>query len=94
MVTKLAPKEMTGTVMGAWFLSFAGSNYLAAIIASATGGHEHGASDAAIAESLEPANTLATYVDVYSTMGFITIGIGVFLLIISPFLNKMMHGVK
>lgn len=94
MVTKLAPKAMTGTVMGAWFLSFAGSNYLAAIIAKATGGHEHGATEQAIEASLAPANTLATYVDVYGTMGYITIGIGVFLLVISPFLNKMMHGVK
>src|SRR5690606_13551028 len=37
MVTKLVPKDMTGTAMGAWFLSFAGANYVAAIIAMATG---------------------------------------------------------
>lgn len=39
MVTKLAPKHMTGSVMGAWFLSFAFSNYLAAAIGKLTGTH-------------------------------------------------------
>jgi len=41
MVTKLAPKKMTGTAMGGWFLSFAFANYVAAIIAMATGSEGH-----------------------------------------------------
>ena len=39
MVTKMAPKNIAGTAMGAWFLSFAMANYLGGIIASFTGGH-------------------------------------------------------
>lgn len=93
MVTKLAPKTMTGTVMGAWFLSFAGSNYLAAVLAKFTGSGGHGGGEAT-SEAINKAESLATYVDVYSNIGFITVGIGIFLVIISPFLNKMMHGVK
>ncbi len=43
MVTKLVPKDMTGTAMGAWFLSFAGANFVAALLAMATGvGHGGG----------------------------------------------------
>ena len=42
MVTKLAPKKMTGTAMGGWFLSFAFANYAAAVIAMATGSEGHG----------------------------------------------------
>ena len=43
MVTKLAPARLTGTAMGGWFLSFAFANYVAAIIATATGvGHGGG----------------------------------------------------
>jgi POT family proton-dependent oligopeptide transporter len=42
MVTKLSPPGMTGTVMGAWFLSWAGSNYVAAILAKLTGSEEEG----------------------------------------------------
>jgi POT family proton-dependent oligopeptide transporter len=46
MVTKLVPKDMTGTAMGAWFLSFAWSNYMAALLAMATGsGHGGGAAE-------------------------------------------------
>ncbi len=88
MVTKLAPKHMTGTVMGAWFLSFAGSNYVAAILAGATGSlGEEGAAVIPASESL------ILYTDVYTSMGLITIGIGLFLVLISKPLNKMMHGV-
>ncbi len=92
MVTKLAPKSMTGTVMGAWFLSFAGSNYLAGLLATLTGGASHEGGGEAVA--LTAAESLATYTDVFSSIGFVTAGIGIFLIIISPLLNKMMHGVK
>ena len=88
MVTKLAPKHMTGTVMGAWFLSFAASNYVAAILATATGSlGEEGAAVISASESL------ILYTDVYTSMGLITIGIGLFLVLISKPLNKMMHGI-
>lgn len=42
MVTKLAPKHMTGAAMGGWFLSFAFSNYAAGILATFTGVGEGG----------------------------------------------------
>ena len=38
MVTKLAPKQMAGTAMGGWFLSFAIANLLGGQIAALTGG--------------------------------------------------------
>jgi len=37
MVTKLAPSHLTGTVMGAWFLSFAAANKVGAGLAKLTG---------------------------------------------------------
>jgi len=88
MVTKLAPANMTGTVMGAWFLSIAGANYVAALIAKLTGG-EHGGSESATA-----ADSFNTYVDIYTQMGLITVGIGLVLVLLSKPLNKLMHGVK
>ena len=126
MVTKLAPKHMTGSVMGAWFLSWAFANSLAAALAGLTGAEASAGPsqitdmvDAAQAmvgpgaierlvisgvemadpafwdKSLETARTsLMSYVDVYTTMGLVTVGIGVFLVLISGLLNKMMHGVK
>lgn len=89
MVTKLAPKEMTGTVMGAWFLSIAGANYVAAILAKLTGSGE-GGGDAVVT----PEASLLGYVDIYTKMGLITVGIGLLLVILSIPLNKLMHGVK
>jgi POT family proton-dependent oligopeptide transporter len=123
MVTKLAPKHMTGSVMGAWFLSFAFSNYLAAMLAKLTGGEGGGgggpiegllgmadkhmnppgaieslvdsASASLVPDFLEKgAESLNNYADTYSTMGYVTVGIGILLILLSKPLNKMMHGVK
>ncbi|MEM7159331.1 MAG: oligopeptide:H+ symporter [Myxococcota bacterium] len=127
MVTKLAPRHMTGSVMGAWFLSFAFANSLAAFIAQFTGG-EHGGGgpitsmvdqavkivtppEGALHTLVGTAQTMATsehwvkvseeatkslegYLGPFTTMGLISVGIGVFLAVASPWLNKMMHGVK
>jgi len=92
MVTKLAPKRMTGTAMGGWFLSFAGANYVAAILAKATGTEEGHGGEAAAAAT-DAASTLSTYVDVYTQMGLITVGIGLLLVILSRPLNKLTHGI-
>ncbi len=88
MVTKLAPKHMTGSAMGAWFLSFAFSMYLAAFLAKFTGSNGEAAVD------LTPAEGLAQYVGIYGKMGWVTVGIGIFLVLLSKPLNKMMHGVE
>ncbi len=126
MVTKLAPKHMTGQVMGAWFLSFAFANSLAAFFAQFTGGEggEGGPLSALVDQARglvappvgaitklvgsaqemvapeywvklgeEAAKSLDGYLDPFSTMGFMAVGIGVFLALASRWLNKMMHGV-
>ena len=91
MVTKLAPKHMTGSAMGAWFLSFAFSMYVAAVLAKLTGA-EGGGEVAEVV--ITPAESLATYVDVFSGMGAVTVGIGVLLVLLARPLNKMMHGIE
>ena len=58
MVTKLSPKNMAGTAMGGWFLSFAIANYAGGIIASLTGGHGDSG------ETLTAAEGLVKYTDV------------------------------
>jgi POT family proton-dependent oligopeptide transporter len=90
MVTKLAPKNMTGAAMGAWFLSFAFSMYVAAALAKLTGA---GGESAEAVASITPAEGLATYVNVFGNMGWVTVGIGLLLVMLSKPLNKMMHGV-
>jgi POT family proton-dependent oligopeptide transporter len=131
MVTKLAPAHLTGTVMGAWFLSFAFANKLGAQLAKLTGETPNLAgalanlvkkaqagwaeppvipaniSDAFV-RALERAKAgwpevappegaeeaLAKYIETYQLFGFVIVGVGVFLVLISGVLNKMMHGVK
>jgi POT family proton-dependent oligopeptide transporter len=90
MVTKLVPKDMTATAMGAWFLSIAGANYAAGLLATLTGA-EH---EMAEGEVLDKAASLATYMDVYTSIGFVTVGIGLFLIVISPLVNKLFHGIR
>ena len=90
MVTKLAPKQIAGTAMGGWFLSFAMANYLAGAIATLTGGEGHGAEEAAV---LSAEQGLHTYVDTFSTLGFVLIGFAILIALLSKPLNKLMHGV-
>lgn len=86
MVTKLSPKSMAGTAMGAWFLSFAIANYVGGKIAALTGGHGGGE-----AGSLEAG--LDTYLSVFSNIGFVLIGISVVIMILNKPIKKLMHGV-
>ncbi|MFV0238406.1 MAG: peptide MFS transporter [Flavobacteriales bacterium] len=93
MVTKLAPKNMTGELMGAWFLSFAGSNYVAGSILApltGTGGDESGKEKVV----LSVAESLDKYIDVFTQFGWIALICGGVVLLVSPLLNKLMHGIK
>ena len=69
MVTKLSPKNMAGTAMGGWFLSFAIANYAGGIIASLTGGHGDSG------ETLTAAEGLVKYTDVFSTIGLVLVAL-------------------
>ncbi len=92
MVTKLAPSNMTGTLMGAWFLSFAGSNYVAgSILAPLTGTKEQEGGEEIV---LSAAESLGKYVEVFTQFGWIAIICGGVVLLASPLLNKLMHGIK
>ncbi len=92
MVTKLAPAKLTGTLMGVWFLSFAGSNYVAGLLATLTGSGGHGGGGEATA--LSAGESLANYVDVYSTMGYTAVGVGILVALLSPVLRKLLHGIE
>ena len=90
MVTKLAPKDMAGTLMGAWFLSWSAANYLAGALAKLTGTAGEGGDAGSIAQS----DSYNVYLEVFTNTGLITVAIGVLLLILSKPINKLMHGVK
>jgi POT family proton-dependent oligopeptide transporter len=88
MVTKLSPKNIAGTAMGAWFLSFAIANYVGGKIASLTGGHgEDGV-------ALTAAEGLDKYTTVFSNIGFVLIGIAILIALLNKPIKKLMHGVE
>jgi POT family proton-dependent oligopeptide transporter len=85
-ITKLAPARIVGMTMGAWMLYYGLSNLLASIIARATGAETIGGQMTNIAAAK------AGYIEVYSQVGYIAIGISVLMLLISPQINKLMRG--
>lgn len=80
MVTKLAPLRLVGFGMGGWFLSTGIGNNLSGIFA----GHVSGES------GMTTTSALSGY-----TFGFWSLMVaGVLLFVISPLIQKLMHGVK
>jgi POT family proton-dependent oligopeptide transporter len=77
-MTRLSPVQMTSFVMGAWFYMTAAGNFLAGKIGEATGG-EGGA--------MTREGTLA----IYSQLGWIALGIGMAVLLLSPLVQRWMH---
>ena len=87
MITKLSPKVLVSTVMGAWFLATAFSQYLAAIISQFTG-VEHAGDEHVIPIPLE---TVHVYGDVFKQIAIAAGVCGLICLAISPLLMKWMH---
>ncbi|HEX9931523.1 MAG TPA: peptide MFS transporter [Allosphingosinicella sp.] len=85
MITKLSVPRIVGLMMGVWFLASALAHTLAGFVAQATSGDTVGG------VVTDPGAQLATYADVFSTIGWVGVGIGVLLMAISPFLKKGMH---
>jgi POT family proton-dependent oligopeptide transporter len=88
MVTKLAPSRIVSTVMGAWFLATAFSNFLAGLIAQLTGVH----GEAGEAQVIPPpSGTVHLYGDVFGQIGVVAIGSALICLALSPLLRRWMH---
>ncbi len=91
-MNRLAPAHLASIIMGTWFFASATGNFVAGLIASATGSSalEGGAED------MQPGSAAAveyvqTVTDVYSTIGMVAVGAGIVTVLISPFIKRMMH---
>jgi POT family proton-dependent oligopeptide transporter len=88
MITKLSPKILVSTVMGAWFLATAFSQYLAAIISQFTGVSHGGGDENLIPVPLETVNV---YGDVFKQIAIAAIICSCICLALSPLLKAWMH---
>ncbi|MBO9517801.1 MAG: peptide MFS transporter [Porphyrobacter sp.] len=77
-MNRLAPRHMASLIMGAWFFATAGGNFVAGKIGEATGG-----------EGGEMTKELT--LSIYNTIGWITIGVGVAVMVVSPLVRRLMH---
>ncbi len=77
-MTRLAPAALGSFIMGAWFYMTAVGQFIAGKIGEATGG-----------ESGEMSQALT--LDIYQKLGWVALGIGIVVLVISPLVRRLMH---
>ena len=78
-MNRLAPKHLASLIMGAWFYMTAVGDFTAGKIGEIIGGGEGG--------EMTKQGTL----DIYASIGWWTIGIGVVVLMLSPLIKRLMH---
>ncbi len=87
MITKLSIARIVGMMMGVWFLSISCAQYVAGVVAQVASVETVGGQVTNLKVSLD------TYAGVFQTIGLVAAGIGLVLLVISPLLKRLMHGV-
>ena len=88
MITKLSIARVVGLMMGVWFLSISVAQYVAGVVAQVASVDTVGGQVTNLKLSME------TYMGVFETIGLVSLGIGVVLLVLSPLIKKWMHGVQ
>ena len=85
IVTKLSPKNLSGMMMGLWFLGSAYGQYVAGIL---------GAGMSTPNDDASKLEKLMAYTDGYKQLAIYALVCGVILILISSLMKKLMHGVK
>ncbi len=89
-VTKLAPAQAVGTVMGAWFLTISFAHHFAGWIAKLT----KVSPDVEGTVSFGLVESLKIYSSVFADIFWFSLAGALLLLLISPILKRWMHGVE
>ncbi|TXF75110.1 peptide MFS transporter [Chryseobacterium sp.] len=85
IMTKLSTEKLQGMMMGMWFLASAYGQYVAGII---------GANMATAKEGSSNMDALLAYTDGYKQLGIYAVIAGLVLILISPFVKKLMQEVR
>ena len=86
-VTKLSPHKIVGFMMGVWFLATASSEFIASVLANIA------SVETAAGEITDLAIAKESYLKLFNYLFYTGVGVGLFLLTLSPFIKKLMHGV-
>jgi POT family proton-dependent oligopeptide transporter len=86
-VTKLSIGNVVGVSMGTWFLATALSETVATRLARMA------AIETTDGETADIAGALARYTELFEFLMYTGIGVGVFMIVISPLLKRWMHGI-
>lgn len=84
IMTKLSPLKLQGVMMGMWFLASAYGQYVAGIL---------GAGMTSPIENASLTDKLISYTEGYKELALYALIAGLVLIIISPMVRKLMHGV-
>ncbi len=84
-MTKLSPQKTQAVIMGMWFLASAYGQYFAGLL---------GANIAEASKNATNLEKLNTYADGYQQLAVYALVAGIILIIISPFVKKLMQDVK
>jgi len=82
VITRLSPQKLTGMMMGLWFLGSAYGQYVAGLL---------GASMSITDKKATLIDKLMAYTGGYLQLTYYAIGIGMLLLLISPFLRRALR---
>lgn len=85
LMTKLSPQRIQGLMMGMWFLASAYGQYVAGLL---------GAGMASVDPEQSNMNRLIGYTDGYAYLAWVALGGGMLLLILSPWVRRLMGTVR
>jgi POT family proton-dependent oligopeptide transporter len=84
-MTKLSPQRIQGLMMGMWFLASAYGQYVAGLL---------GAGMASVDPEQSNMNRLIGYTDGYAYLAWVALGGGILLLILAPWVRRLMGTVR
>lgn len=85
MVTKLSPRRIVGVMMGAFFLAYSASSFIAGQIAQLT------ARSGPANSTVDNATAMDSYASVFTTLGCVALGVAVLLWLLAPLLTRRTH---
>lgn len=86
-VTKLAVPSVVGVMMGAWFLATAYSEFVAVQLSKIAALDTLGGQITDVSQALE------AYTELFGSLMWVGLGVGLVLLLLSPLLRRMMRGI-